>query len=290
MSMIATQQFGRIGHMSTKTIFGAAALSSVTQYDADKTLELLIQHGINHIDTAASYGESEDRIKPWFSNGRRDRFFLATKTGERTYTAARDQIRTSLVRMGVDYIDLIQLHNLVDQTEWDIAMGPDGALKACIEAQQAGLVKHIGVTGHGLQVAKRHYESLERFDFESVLLPYSYIMMQNPQYAADFEKLLNRCRERNIAVQTIKAIVRRPWADGTDRYTATWYEPLLEQEHIDAAVHWVFGRKGVFLNTVGDIEVLPKVFAAAERFVHAPSELAMQQLLKHQTMAPLFVD
>ena len=178
--MIATQQFGRIGHMSTKTIFGAAALSSVTQYDADKTLELLIQHGINHIDTAASYGESEDRIKPWFSNGRRDRFFLATKTGERTYTAARDQIRTSLVRMGVDYIDLIQLHNLVDQTEWDIAMGPDGALKACIEAQQAGLVKHIGVTGHGLQVAKRHYESLERFDFESVLLPYSYIMMQNP--------------------------------------------------------------------------------------------------------------
>jgi predicted aldo/keto reductase-like oxidoreductase len=192
--------------------------------------------------------------------------------------------------MGVDYIDLIQLHNLVDQTEWDIAMGPDGALKACIEAQQAGLVKHIGVTGHGLQVAKRHYESLERFDFESVLLPYSYIMMQNPQYAADFEKLLNRCRERNIAVQTIKAIVRRPWADGTDRYTATWYEPLLEQEHIDAAVHWVFGRKGVFLNTVGDIEVLPKVFAAAERFVHAPSELAMQQLLKHQTMAPLFVD
>jgi aryl-alcohol dehydrogenase-like predicted oxidoreductase len=290
MSMIATQQFGRIGHMSTKTIFGAAALSNVTQYDADKTLELLIQHGINHIDTAASYGESEDRIKPWFSNGRRDRFFLATKTGERTYTAARDQIRTSLVRMGVDYIDLIQLHNLVDQTEWDIAMGPDGALKACIEAQQAGLVKHIGVTGHGLQVAKRHYESLERFDFESVLLPYSYIMMQNPQYAADFEKLLNRCRERNIAVQTIKAIVRRPWADGTDRYTATWYEPLLEQAHIDAAVHWVFGRKGVFLNTVGDIEVLPKVFAAAERFVHAPSELAMQQLLKHQTMAPLFVD
>ena len=288
--MIATQQFGRIGHMSTKTIFGAAALSNVTQYDADKTLELLIQHGINHIDTAASYGESEDRIKPWFSNGRRDRFFLATKTGERTYTAARDQIRTSLVRMGVDYIDLIQLHNLVDQTEWDIAMGPDGALKACIEAQLAGLVKHIGVTGLGLQVAKRHYESLERFDFESVLLPYSYIMMQNPQYAADFEKLLNRCRERTIAVQTIKAIVRRPWADGTDRYTATWYEPLLEQEHIDAAVHWVFGRKGVFLNTVGDIEVLPKVFAAAERFVHAPSELAMQQLLKHQTMAPLFVD
>ena len=288
--MIATQAFGRIGHMSTKTIFGAAALSNVSQYDADKTLELLIAHGINHIDTAASYGASEDRIKPWFTNGRRDRFFVATKTGERSYAAARDQIRMSLTRMGVDSIDLIQLHNLVDQSEWDEAMGPNGALKACIEAKEAGLVKHIGVTGHGLQVAKRHYESLERFDFDSVLLPYSYIMMQNPQYAADFEKLLNRCRERNVAVQTIKAIVRRPWAEGVDRHSATWYEPLLEQEHIDAAVHWVFGRKGIFLNTVGDITVLPKVFDAAERFVHPPSELAMQQLLKHQTMAPLFVD
>jgi len=288
--MIATQVFGRTGHMSTKTIFGAAALGNVDQKTADATLELLIEHGINHIDTAASYGDSEDRIKPWFSHGRRDRFFLATKTGERSYAAARDQIRTSLKRMGVDHIELIQLHNLVDQAEWDMAMGPDGALKACIEAQKEGLVKYIGVTGHGVQVAKRHFESLERFDFDSVLLPYSYIMMQNPEYAANFEKLLNRCRERNVAVQTIKAIVRRPWAEGVDRYSATWYEPLTEQAQIDTAAHWVLGRKGVFLNTVGDVNILPRVFDAAERFVHAPSELAMEQLLKLQQMAPLFVD
>lgn len=288
--MIATQVFGRTGHMSTKTIFGAAALSNVDQYTADKTLELLIQHGINHIDTAASYGASEDRIKPWLTNGRRDRFFLATKTGERTYAAARDQIRMSLQRMGVDHIDLIQLHNLVDQAEWDVAMGPDGALKAAIEAQKAGLVTYIGVTGHGLPVAKRHFESLERFDFDSVLLPYSYIMMQNQQYATDFERLLQRCRERNVAVQTIKAIVRRPWAEGVDRHSATWYEPLLDQDQIDTAAHWVLARKGLFLNTVGDVTILPKVFDAAERFVHAPSDLAMQQLLKLQEMAPLFTE
>jgi aryl-alcohol dehydrogenase-like predicted oxidoreductase len=262
----------------------------VDQYTADKTLELLIQHGINHIDTAASYGASEDRIKPWLTSGRRDRFFLATKTGERTYTAARDQIRMSLQRMGVDHIDLIQLHNLVDQAEWDVAMGPDGALKAAIEAQKAGLVSYIGVTGHGLQVAKRHAESLERFDFDSVLLPYSYILMQNQQYAADFERLLQRCRERNVAVQTIKAIVRRPWAEGVDRHSATWYEPLLDQAQIDTASHWVLARKGLFLNTVGDVTILPKVFDAAERFVHAPSDLAMQQLLKLQEMAPLFAE
>lgn len=288
--MIATQVFGRTGHMSTKTIFGAAALSNVDQYAADKTLELLIQHGINHIDTAASYGASEDRMKSWFTGGRRDRFFLATKTGERTYAAARDQIRMSLQRMGVDHIDLIQLHNLVDQEEWDVAMGPDGALKAAIEAQKAGLVTYIGVTGHGLPVAKRHFESLERFDFDSVLLPYSYILMQNQEYATDFERLLQRCRERNVAVQTIKAIVRRPWAEGVDRHSATWYEPLLEQEQIDTAAHWVLARKGLFLNTVGDVTILPKVFDAAERFVHAPSDLAMQQLLKLQEMAPLFTE
>jgi aryl-alcohol dehydrogenase-like predicted oxidoreductase len=288
--MITTQVFGRTGHMSTKTIFGAAALSNVDQYTADKTLELLIQHGINHIDTAASYGASEDRMKPWLSNGRRDRFFLATKTGERTYDAARDQIRMSLQRMGVDHIDLIQLHNLVDQAEWDVAMGPDGALKAAIEAQKAGLVTYIGVTGHGLPVAKRHYESLDRYDFDSVLLPYSYMLMQNQQYASDFERLLQRCRERNVAVQTIKAIVRRPWAEGIDRHSATWYEPLLEQDQIDTAAHWVLARKGLFLNTVGDVTILPKVFDAAERFVHAPSDLAMQQLLKLQEMAPLFTE
>jgi aryl-alcohol dehydrogenase-like predicted oxidoreductase len=286
--MIATQPFGRIGHMSTKTIFGAAALSNVDQRVADTTLQDLLRFGINHIDTAASYGDSEDRIKPWLRDGRRDQFFLATKTGERTYTAARDQIRTSLKRMGVSHIDLIQLHNLVDEHEWQIAMGPDGALKACIEAQKAGVVKYIGVTGHGLPVAKRHFQSLEQFDFDSVLLPYSYILMQNPEYALDFERLLNRCRERNVAVQTIKAIVRRPWPEGVDRNSSTWYEPLTEQTHIDTAVHWVLSRKGIFLNTVGDVTILPRVFDAATRYVHAPSDLAMEQLLKLQEMAPLF--
>lgn len=153
---------------------------------------------------------------------------------------------------------------------------------------KAGVVKYIGVTGHGLQVAQRHFESLAEFDFDSVLLPYSYILMQNQAYAHDFERLLNRCRERNVAVQTIKAIVRRPWPEGIERSSATWYEPLTEQAHIDTAVHWVLSRKGIFLNTVGDVRLLPQVFDAATRYVHAPSELAMDQLLKLQEMAPLF--
>ena len=163
--MIPTETFGRTGHRSTRAIFGAAALSAVTQAEADRTMELLLRSGVNHIDTAASYGDSELRLGPWMERHRAD-FFLATKTGERTSQAAYDQIRRSLERLRVDHVDLIQLHNLVDPTEWETALGPGGALEAAIRAREEGLVRFIGVTGHGITVAAMHRRALERFDFE----------------------------------------------------------------------------------------------------------------------------
>jgi aryl-alcohol dehydrogenase-like predicted oxidoreductase len=283
--VIEKQPFGRTGHMSTRTIFGAAALSQVTQAEADQTLDLLLEFGINHIDTAASYGDSELRIGPWMAQHRQD-FFLATKTGERTYEKARDEIRRSLERLRVDRVDLLQLHYLVDPKEWEVAMGPGGALEAAIEARDEGLTRFIGVTGHDTVVPKVHMRSLERFDFDSVLLPFSYLMMQNPQYAADFE--VQVCKERNVAVQTIKSLVHRPWGDRTQT-RATWYEPLEDQAAIDRTVHWVLGRPGIFLNTVGDIHVLPKVLDAANRFQARPAEEEMQELKESLEMAPLFV-
>src|SRR5689334_478879 len=201
--MIAQQPFGRTGHMSTRTLFGAAALSSVTQAEADRTLETLLEYGVNHIDTAASYGDAELRIGPWMGRYRQQ-FFLATKTGERTYQKARDEIHRSLERLQVDQVDLIQLHNLVDPDEWETAMGPGGALEAAVEARDQGLVRFIGVTGHGITIAAMHKRSLERFDFDSVLLPYNYVLIQNQQYAADFEALMQLCQQRDVAVQTIK--------------------------------------------------------------------------------------
>lgn len=284
--MISTQPFGRTGHESTLTIFGAAAFSSVTQADADRTMELLLQHGVNHIDTAASYGDSELRLGPWMETHRQN-FFLATKTGERTYQEAHDQIRRSLERLRVDQVDLIQLHNLVEPEEWDTALGSGGALEAAVQAREEGLVRFIGVTGHGLTVAEQHRRALERFDFDSVLLPYNYPLMQNPQYAADFEALSDVCRAKNVAVQTIKAITRAPWGE-RERTAATWYEPLREQPDIDLAVHWVLGREGVFLNTVGDIDVLPRVFDATERFQSRPSDDQLQQLVGQRELEPLF--
>src|SRR5947207_7720272 len=254
---MVTAPFGTTGHVSTRTIFGAAALGSVSQADADHALELLLEHGVNHIYTAASYGDSELRIAPWLRR-HRDHFFLATKTGKRDYAGAREEIRRSLDRLGVDRVDLLQLHNLVDVIEWETALREGGALEAAVEARDEGLVDFIGVTGHGLTVARMHHRSLERFPFDSVLLPYSYVQMHDAHYASDFEALAAVCAEQGVAVQTIKSISLAPW-DGRKKTAATWYEPLRGQGDIDLSVHWALGRPGIFLNTVGDVTLLPKV-------------------------------
>jgi aryl-alcohol dehydrogenase-like predicted oxidoreductase len=285
--MIEKLTFGRTGHLSTRTLFGAAALSNVTQDEADRTLDLLLEYGVNHIDAAASYGEAELRIGPWMAQYR-DQFFLATKTGERTYQGARDQFHKSLERLRVSSVDLIQLHALIKADEWEVAMGPGGALEALIEAREQGLVKYIGVTGHEIVIAENHRRALERFDFDSVLLPYNFIMMQNPVYAGGFEKVFAICQEHNIAIQTIKSIAQGAWGSQTPNH-ATWYEPMTEQAAIDKAVHWVLGREGIFLNTVGDISILPKVLSAASRFEKRPTDAEMQAEIERLGTTPLFV-
>ena len=285
--MIPTLIFGRTNHESTRTIFGATAFWEAPQKDVDATMDLILQQGINHVDTAASYGQSEVLLGDWIKRNGRP-FFLASKTGERTKQAAYDSIRTSLDRLHVSQLDMIQLHALHTEDEWQTAFSAGGALEALVQARDEGLARFIGVTGHGVAVPEFHLRSLEQFDFDSVLLPFNYPMMQNREYAADFEALVALCRERNVAVQTIKAITRSPW-DDRPHSAATWYEPLTEQADIDLAVHWVFGRPGVFLNTAGDIHVLPKVLDAASRYREAPSDEAMARLAAEREMAPLFV-
>jgi aryl-alcohol dehydrogenase-like predicted oxidoreductase len=286
--MIPTQPFGRTGHQSTRVIFGAAALSAVTQDEADATMELVAASGVNHIDVAASYGDAELRLGPWVEQRRGD-FFLATKTGERTADAAYAEICRSLELLRTDHVDLLQLHNLVDEVDWQTAYASGGALEAAVRAKDEGLVRDLGVTGHGVTVARQHRRSLEEYDFASVLLPYNYPMTRNAQYLSDFEELLAVCEERGVAVQTIKSITRAPWADDADRHAATWYEPLTDQDAIDTAVAWVLGRPGIFLNTVGDIHLLPKVLDAAHRFTDRPDEDAMARLEAAWGMEPLFV-
>ena len=285
--MIPRLEFGRSGHQSTRTIFGAAALAQVSQEEADQTLELLLEYGVNHIDVAASYGEAERRVGPWMEQYRNE-FFLATKTENRTYTGAKEELHRSLEKLRVDYVDLWQMHFLIEEEDWQTAMGPGGAPEAFIEAKESGLARYLGVTGHELRVISYHKRCLERYDFDSVLLPYNPVLMQNPVYADEFESLISICQERNVAVQTIKSLSKGPWKE-KERTRATWYEPYEDQANIDALVHWVFSRPGIFLNTVGDIHLLPRVLDAARRFEEGSSQADFEVVISQMEVEPLFV-
>ncbi|MEQ8860482.1 MAG: aldo/keto reductase [Pseudomonadales bacterium] len=291
MAQIQRLPFGRTGHTSTRTLFGAAALGAMRQDRADGVLEILREFGVNHIDVAASYGDAELRLAPWLAEHRQD-FFVATKTGDRTYDGAKASIERSLQRMDIDHIDLIQFHNLTDEAGWNTAMGTGGALEAAVEARDRGLVRFIGVTGHGTAVADMHLKSLAAFDFDSVLLPYNHMMMQDPRYAASFEKVCALCRERNVAVQTIKSVARRRWRDDDTSKRFSWYEPIRDPEALRRAVHWVLARPGVFLNTSSDATLLRPMLEAARDFdparVGGVAE-AVAEDVEELELEPLFV-
>src|SRR5258706_14430195 len=285
--MIPRRPFGRTGHLSSVTLFGGAALARASQDDADRTLDVLLRFGVNHIDTAARYGDSELRIGPWMARHRKD-FFLATKTGSRTGKEAREDIHRSLERLRVDQVDLIQLHSLGHPDDWDVAMGPDGALEAAIEARRQGLVRFVGVTGHGWTIPAMHRRSLARFDFDSVLMPYNFFMAASERYRQSFEEVLTICRERNVAVQIIKSIARGPWAT-TDRTHTTWYQPLEEQADIDAAVHWGLAElPNGFPNTAGDLRLLPRCLEAANPSARRPTDEAMAAMVEARRLTSLF--
>ncbi len=285
--MLPTAPFGATGHVSTRVIFGAAALGGMRQDKADAVLGQLLEAGVNHLDTAADYGESELRIGAWMAE-HRGRFFLATKTGQRRGDAARAQLEASLERLQVDSVDLIQLHNLVEPDEWEVAHGPGGAVEALAKAQEEGLVRHLGVTGHGTRIAGMHLRSLERFPFASVLLPYSYAALQDRAYRADVDALLDVCAERAVAVQTIKAIGRRRWPDDHDGRRFSWYQPLEDPEAIGRAARWVLGHDQLFLNTSSDARLLPAVLAAASADVPPPNDEELQADVDALEIAPLF--
>lgn len=288
--MIPTATFGPTGHDSTRVIFGAAALGAMSQQRADDTLDLIARYGVNHIDTAASYGESEVRLQPWLAD-HRSSVFLATKTGERTGSAARAELERSLTRLGADRVDLVQLHNLVEDDEWQTAFGPGGVVAAMAAARDEGLVGHIGVTGHGLRIAEMHQRSLEAFPFDSVLLPYSAVLLRDAGYREDVEALRSTCRERGVAVQTIKAIARRRWRDDDPSRRLSWYEPLRDPAAIDRAVRFVLTEPDLFLNTTSDATVLPTVLEAASRLdgpIAAPTDEELAGDIDDHGMEPIF--
>lgn len=285
---IDTMEFGRTGHVSSRVIFGAAALSRVRQDKADEVLPVLDEYGVNHLDTAASYGESELRLAPWLTTRRND-FFLATKTGERDGDAARAQLEKSLERLGTDHVDLIQLHNLVEEDEWEQAHGPSGAVAALVRAREEGLTRFIGVTGHGLRIAGMHRRSLERFDFDSVLFPYNPLLLAEPSYQEDVAALLALCSERGVAAQTIKSVARRRWPEDHEGGRFSWYQPVpADDPALVRAVHYVLANPQVFLNTSSDLHLLQPTLAAASQTIRRPDPAELEADASRLAMAPLF--
>ena len=284
---IEKRPFGRTGHDSSAVIFGGAALWQEDQATADRVLDLLLEYGINHIDVAPRYGEAEARIGPWMDRHRGD-FFLATKTYERGYEKARTSIHRSLDLLRTDHLDLMQLHALIHPDQWDQAMGPGGALEAVLEARDQGLVRFVGVTGHGWNVAAMHRRSLARFDFDAVLMPWNWFCANHAVYGPDFLETLKLCRERNVAVQTIKAIARGPWAAGAQKTATTWYQPLEAEDEIRQAVHWLLAEPDVFLNSVGDVDLLPAVLRAAANIDARPDDAAMAAHSERTGLASIF--
>lgn len=288
MRVIERIPFGRTGHVSSRVIFGGAALSAMRQDRADRLLDTLLEFGVNHIDVAASYGDAELRVRPWMAQ-HRDRFFLATKTGERTGDRARAGLERSLERMGVDRVDLIQLHNLVEEDEWEVAHGPGGAVEAMVRAREEGLARFIGVTGHGLRIARMHRRSLERFDFDSVLVPYNHLLYAEPSYRQEFDALTEMCEMRGVAVQTIKSVARRRW-EGEDGPRYSWYEPVRDAGAMARAVRFVLARAGLFLNSSSDATLLRPVLevASGPDAGAAPAEAELDADAERLGMRPIF--
>jgi aryl-alcohol dehydrogenase-like predicted oxidoreductase len=262
------RRFGRLGHMSSVLIYGGAALEDASEEEADRSIALALDAGINHFDTAADYGDSELHLGRWMPRIR-GRIFLATKTGDRTAAAAYESIRRSLERLKVDHVDLIQLHAVGDLDDLDRATGTGGAIEGAIRAKEEGLAGAIGITGHGMSAPATHLEALRRFPFESVITPYNYRLAQDAAYRRDFESLMEAITAQDVGLRLIKAGARNLWTTSKEARYATWYEPLDEQRQVDAAVAFALARPEVTgLCTAGDVRLLP-LFIEAER--RAPS-------------------
>jgi len=258
------RRLGRIGHMSSVVLFGAASLGNVTQDEADQSIQYALDAGINHFDTAASYGESELRMGPWMPKIRKQ-IFLATKTGERQREGAIREIESSLQRLQVDQLDLIQLHAVTSFAELDKLTAKGGALEAAIEAKEQGLAKHIGITGHDHIAPAVHLEALRRFPFDSVLTPLNFILYNNAEYRKNFDALAAETKRQDVGLMVIKAVARGPWTG--ERKYATWYEPFDEQSYIDQCVAFVLTHPELTgLASAGDIHLLPKIVEAVKTY------------------------
>jgi len=281
-----TRRFGRTGHMSTVAIFGGAAFSKITQEEADRVIEQVIEAGVNHIDIAPSYGQAEERVGPWMPR-ERQRFFLGCKTQERTKEGAWNELRQSLQRLQTETFDLYQFHAITKMEELDAVTMKGGALEAFVEARERGLFKYIGITGHGVNAPQIYLEALRRFDFDSVLFPLNFVQLANPEYRKYAEELIAQCKAKDVGTMIIKSITRAPWGERPHTAT-TWYEPFEKMDDIQRAVNFALSYEVTGVCTAGDTRVLPLMLKACENFVQLNESEREQMIQSADEYEPLF--
>lgn len=281
-----TRRFGRTGHMSTIAIFGGAAFGQISQEDADKVIEQVIEAGINHIDIAPSYGQAEERVGPWMPR-ERGRFFLGCKTMERTREGAWNEMQRSFKRLQTETFNLYQCHAITKMEELDAVTMKGGALEAFVQARDEGLVKYLGITGHGPETPQIFLEALRRFDFDSVLFPLNFVQLANPEYRKYAEELVETCEAKDIGTMVIKHITKGPW--GEKQHTATtWYEPFEDMDKIQQAVNFALSYDVTGLCTPGDTRILPLVIQACEHFTRMSQPEMEEMIQSGKEFEPLF--
>lgn len=258
------RRLGRTGHAGSVVTLGGFAVGFIPQEEADRTVQLALDHGINRWDVAPSYGGAELRLGPWVER-HRDEVFLSCKTTERTREGAWADLQRSLERLRTDHFDLYQLHAVGTRDDLDAALATGGAIEALLRAREEGLTRFLGITGHGLEAPATHAEALSRFPFDTVMFPLNFVLYADEDYRRDSELLLDLCVSQDVGVYIIKTAARAPW-EGREQTFGTWYEPFVDQEHIDRAVRFVLSQRVTTLCSPGDPRLLGPVINAAERF------------------------
>jgi aryl-alcohol dehydrogenase-like predicted oxidoreductase len=273
---VERRRLGRTGHESSVAILGGAACWAATVEEAGEWLRLALAHGVNHLDIAPQYGAAESVVGPHLA-AHRDALFIAGKTLRANTRGLSDQFDTTRRLLDAEVLDLYQAHAVTSLEELDRR---SAALERIVQLRDAGHTRFAGITGHDLGVPHAHLEALQRFDLDTVMFPVYPALWARPEYREPAEELLDLCARRDIGVMAIKAAARRPWADrrpladavsGSEataaRWAASWYEPQDRDEDLDRGIHFALSTGGVHgFCTPGDIALLPRVLASAERY------------------------
>lgn len=277
-----TRPLGRTGQDSTVCTFGAIALNWLEQDGADQMVELVLDHGVNHFDVAPAYGDAELKLAPKLEQYREE-IFLGCKTMERGYDGAREKLEQSLDRLGVETIDLYQIHGLEYEHELDEITGDDGALAAFRDAQEEGLIDHIGLTSHG--DPRLILDAIDRIDdLESLMFPLNPVVVgkESPEY--DYERVLERADEEDIGTLGIKAFADGPWPPTDElpedeRPYANWYRPVDTRSEIDERFDFAASQGLTSVISPGDPKLVAMVLNAADRYEEM-SEAAQRTLIE----------